>query len=107
VHDLIRGARSDYGATVPARPWPQVDHVIGAANSLFVMLDDKHSVTEIAQGFERGQQPIVVAMMEADGGLIEHVEYAAEPRTNLRRQTYALSFAAGERGSRAVERNVA
>ncbi len=70
------------------------------------MLDDEHGVAEIAQRFERRDQPLVVALMQADGGLVEHVEHAAQARTDLRGETDALAFAAGERGRIAVEREI-
>ena len=79
----------------------EVDDVVGAADCLFIVLDDQNGVAEIAQVFERGQQAIVVAMVQADGGLVENVEDAAQLRSDLRRQTDALAFSARERGGRA------
>ena len=46
-------------------------------------------------------------MMQADGRLVEHVEHAAQLRADLRCQANALAFAAGKRGRRAIERDVA
>jgi hypothetical protein len=43
---------------------------------------------------------------KADGGLVENVEHAAQPRADLRGQADALALAAGERGGVAVEREV-
>ena len=45
--------------------------------------------------------------MQADGGLVEHVEHAAQLRADLRGQANALRFAAGERGGGAVQAEVA
>src|SRR5438046_1456466 len=45
-------------------------------------------------------------MMQSDRGLVEHVEHATQSRADLRRQTDALSFAAGEGGCGAVKRDV-
>ena len=52
------------------------------------------------------QQLAVIAMMQADGRLVEHVEHAAQLRADLRGQADALAFAAGKRGGGAVERDV-
>ena len=45
--------------------------------------------------------------MQADGGLVEDVEHAAEARADLRGEPDALAFAAGEGGGVAVEREIA
>src|SRR5436190_2025649 len=44
--------------------------------------------------------------MESDRGLIENVENANEPRSNLRCEPNALRLAAGERFGRAAKREV-
>ena len=107
VHDLLRGAVGDQLAAVTSGAGAEVDHVVGAANGFLIVLDHQHGIAEVAQLFERLQQAIVVAMMQADGGLVEHVQHAAQLRADLRRQANALAFAAGQRRGRTVERDVA
>ncbi len=85
----------------------KIHHVVGAANGFFVVLDDQHRIAQVAQSFERGEQPAVVARVQADGGLVEHVENAAQSRADLRGQANALRFAAGKRGGRAIEGEIA
>jgi hypothetical protein len=48
----------------------------------------------------------VVALVQADGRLVEHVEHAHEARADLAGQTDALGLAARQRGRRAVQREV-
>src|SRR5690606_11713936 len=50
-----------------------------------------------AQVLERGKEPVVVALVKADGGLGEHVEYAGQPRADLRGKADALARAARTR----------
>ena len=71
------------------------------------MLDDEHRVAQVAQLFERRNQAIVVARVQADGRLVEHVEHAAQLRADLRRQANALRFAAGKRCGGAIQAEVA
>ena len=73
----------------------KIDHVICAANRFFVVLDYQHGVAQIAQRLKRGKQPPVVARVQADGGLVEHVEHASQARADLGGQANALCFAAG------------
>ena len=105
--DFFRAALGDQMAARIARAGAQVHHVVGAANRFFVVLDDEHGVAQVAQMFERGDQAIVVARVQADGRLVEHVEHAAQARADLRRQANALRFAAGKRGGGAVQAEVA
>src|SRR6185437_13564723 len=58
----------------PWRPAPaKIDNIIGAANRLFIMLDDQHRVSQIAQRLHRGNQAIVVTMVQSNRRLVEHV----------------------------------
>src|SRR6266403_24801 len=56
--------------------------------------------------FERAEEAIVVAGVEADAGLIKDVKNAAKAGADLRSEANALGFAAGERGSRAIEAEI-
>ena len=97
----------DQLAAVPSRAGAEINHVIGAADGFFIVLDDQDGVAQVAQFFQRSQQAVVVAMMQSDGRLVEHIKHAAQFRSDLRRQTNALAFAAGKCRRRTVERNVA
>ncbi len=105
-HDLGRRALGDDVAAETARAGAEVEHVVGVADGVFVVLDDQHGVAQVAQLLEGLNQPVVVALVQADGGLVEDVEHAAQPRADLRGQADALALAAGERGGVAVEREV-
>src|ERR1039457_3637317 len=85
----------------------QVDYIVGAADGFFLVLDYEHRVAEVAQIFECGEKASIVTMVQADGRFVENVEDAAQLRSDLRCQAYALAFAAREGGSRASEGQVA
>ena len=70
------------------------------------MLDDDHRIAEVAQVLERGNEARVVSLMQADGGLIQHIHDAGEARADLACQADALSFAARKRIGRALERQI-
>jgi hypothetical protein len=76
------------------------------ADGVFVVLDDEDGVAEVAKLDEGFDEAVVVALVEADGGLVEHVEDAAQAGADLCGEADALAFAAGERGGVAVEREV-
>ena len=70
------------------------------------MLHDQHRVAHVAQCGQRIEQAVVVARMQADGGFVQHVEHAAQFRTDLRREADALRFSAGKRGGAAIEAQI-
>ena len=63
-------------AAVDAGARADVDYVVGNADGILVMLDHDHGVAEIAQPLEGFEQPRVVALMQADGGLVQYIENA-------------------------------
>ena len=71
------------------------------------MLDDQDGVAEIAEVFKGVDEALVVALMEADGGLVEDVEDAAEFGADLGGEANALAFAAGESCGGTVQGEVA
>jgi hypothetical protein len=81
--------------------------VVGRAHHLLVVLDDEHRIPEVAQPLERPDQLRVVALVQADRGLVEDVEDADELRADLGREPQPLRLAPGERGRGAVELEVA
>ncbi|MCK7519432.1 MAG: hypothetical protein MZV64_17720 [Ignavibacteriales bacterium] len=100
--NLLRRAFGDDLSAVFARAGTEVDHPICSADGLVVVLDDQHGVAQVAQSLERVQQAGVVARVQADRRLIQHVQHAHQPRADLRRQADALRLAARERAGRAV-----
>ena len=84
----------------------EIDHIIGALDGLGVVLHHQHRVAHVAQVGERIEQAVVIARVQADGRLVEHIEHAAQLRADLRGQADALRFAAGKRGGGAVEAQV-
>ena len=93
-------------AAVAACARAEIDDVVGAAYGFLVVLDYQHGVAEIAKFLQRFEQAAIVAVMQANGRLVEHIQHAAQLGTDLGRQANALALAAGERGRGAVKRKV-
>ena len=89
-------------AAMDAGAGAHVDDIIGVADRILVMLDDEHGVAEIAQAIERDEQPLIVALVEADARLVEHVEHARQARADLAGEADALALAARQRARGAV-----
>ena len=69
------------------------------------MLHHQHRVAEIAQALQRREQPIVVALMQADRRFVQNIENAGEAGADLRSEADSLALATGEgrRGAREGE----
>src|SRR5256712_5962873 len=84
----------------------KIDDIVSGADRFFVVLDHQHGVAEVAQPPERVEQPAVVALMQADRGLVQDIEDADQARSDLRGETYALSFSARQRAGGPVQGQV-
>ena len=56
----------------------KVDNIIGAANGVFIMLDDENGIAEIAQLFQRMKQAIIVSRVQSNRRLIQNIQDAAK-----------------------------
>ena len=83
-----------------------VDQVVGGPDGVLVMLDHDHRVAEVAQPLQGFQQPVVVALMQADGGLVEHVHHAHQSGADLAGKPNTLRFTTGERVGAAIQREI-
>jgi hypothetical protein len=84
-------------------PEAEVDHPVGGANGLFVVLDHQDRVPQVAHPLQRSEQAGVVPLMEPDRRLVEDVEHAHQLAADLGGQPDALALAAGEGPRGAVE----
>ena len=92
---------------VAARAGPKVDQPIGTAHDRLVVLDDQDRVAAALQVLQGLDQALVVAGMQPDRRLVEHVAYADQPRAQPAGQADALQLAAAEGFGGAVEREIA
>ena len=105
-HDLLRRALGHDVAAVDAGAGADVHHVVGREDGVLVVLHHDHGVADVAQVLQRLQQLGVVALVQADGGLVQHVEHAGEAGADLRGEPDALALAARQRAGRARQREV-
>ena len=73
-----------------------VDDMVGGADGVLVVLHHQYRVTQITQAGQGGQQALVVALVQTDGRLVEHVHDAHQAGADLAGQANALGFTAGQ-----------
>ena len=106
LQQLLERAREDDAPALLAGAEPHVDHRVGDADHVLVVLDDQHGVPLVAQLAQDRDQPLVVARVQADRRLVEHVERADQRGPERRREVDALRLAARQRRRQPIERQV-
>ena len=94
-HLLRRALGGDLAAAI-AGAGAEVEQIIGGRDHLAIMFDQDQRVAEIAEVVQGLAAAGVVARMQADGRLVEHVEHAGQAAADLAGQANALRFAAGQ-----------
>ena len=108
MSDDFRGrALRHHLAAMHAGSRPEIDDIIGLPDRILVVLDHDDRIAEIAQIRQRVEQPLIVALVQADRGFIEDVHDADQARTDLACQPDALRFAAGQRIGAAIQGQIA
>ena len=77
-------------------PGADVDEPVGGAHGVLVMLHHDQGVAQIPEAAQRGQQLVVVPLVQADGRLIQNIQHAHETAADLGGQTDTLALAAGQ-----------
>ncbi len=106
AQQFLDGPRHHDLAAVLTRPGADVDHVVGGADGLFVVLDDDDGVAQVAQADQGVDQLAVVPLVQADGRLVEHIQHSHQAAADLGGQADALRLASGQRAGIAVEGQV-
>ena len=100
-----RSLGGDFAAPV-AGAGPEVEKMVGGGDHFAVMLDKDQRVAKVAETIQRSQQPAVVARVQTDGRLVEHVEHAGQSAADLTGKSNALRLAAGQRWCRPAQSQI-
>ena len=89
-----------------ASPRTHVKDIIRLADRVFVMLHHQNRIALVAQVFQRGQQAVIVALVQPDRGFIQHIKHPGQPAADLACQPDALAFPTRQRAGVAAQRQV-
>ena len=81
----------------------EIDDKVRTLDHLLIVLDYDESISEIPEILERADELNVVALMEADAGLIQDVKHPNELRADLSGQSDTLSFPTREAPRRTIQ----
>ena len=102
---FYRGIQADASA-LRTGPGTYVHQPVGAEHGFGIVLHHHDGVPFVAQFLERGNQFAVVALVQADAGLVQDVKDVHQFGTDLGGQADALALAARKGGRGAVQRQV-
>ena len=66
AHDVVGPALRDDLAAMDAGAGAHVEHMVGDADGVLVMLHHDHGIAEVAQALQRFQEARIVALVQAD-----------------------------------------
>ena len=100
-----RAGVDDIAAVLP-RTRTDVDDPVGGRNGVLVVLDDDDRVAQVAQSGQGLDQPVVVALVEADRRLVQDVENSDQPGADLCCQPDTLRLTTRQGAGRTVKRKI-
>src|SRR5699024_7074050 len=105
--DFIGAALGDDMPPMFAGSWAHIDDVIGVADHVLVVFYNDDAITQITQFAQGLNEAVIIALVQANRGLIQYVHDACQARTDLTGQTNALGFPTREGVGGAVQGQVA
>ncbi len=66
--------------------------MIGSHHNIFIMLYHQHTVADIAEVLQGCDEPLVVALVQPDAGLIQYISDALQLRSDLCGQPDTLAL---------------
>ena len=105
--DFRDGATGDDRAALAARQRPHLDHVVRVLQDLHVVVYQHHRVAVGDQAVHDVHQPFEVRRVQADAGLVQHIEHTRRLVSHRPRQLYPLAFPVGKGAAGPVEGEIA
>src|SRR2546425_5793425 len=105
---LFRRALEHDAAAAVAALGAEVDDPVGLRDHVEIVLDDEHRVPRVDQAVQHVDQLLDIGHVQADGGLVQHVQGLRKTRLReLAHQLDALRLAARKRRALLAEREIA
>ena len=98
VHHILHRALGHDMPPVFSRARADIHQIIRAAQRFLIVLHHDKRVSQLLQMAHGGQQPGVIPLMQADGGLVQNIQHPRQPAADLGGQADALGLAARKRG---------
>ncbi len=98
IFNILQAARGHQLAAMHPRAGAYVHHKIRRAHGVLVVLYHNQGVAQVPQALQGGNQLGIVPLVQADAGLVQHIQHPGEGAANLGGQPDALALAARKAG---------
>ena len=99
--DVCHAARSYDLAAVHTGTGADIHNIISLAHGILIVFDHDQGVAQVAQALHGGDQFIIVALVQADARLVQHVQHTGQRAADLGGQADTLALTARQ-GCRAA-----
>ena len=106
LFELLRRATGDNLTTLVPRARSEIKNLVTIGNHFAVVFNHNQRVAQVAKFVQRPKQPQVVARMQTDCRLVEHIEHPAQTTPQLAGQPNSLGLTIAERRRSASQRKV-
>ena len=103
MFDLVYRTSGDYVAAACSSNGAHLDQIISLRQHARVVVDNDHGVAVIHQIAHHTYQAVDIGRMQADRGLVQHIEHTRRSVAHHAGELHALALTRGERGTGAVE----
>ena len=101
--DLVYRTGSDHVTAACSGNGAHLDQIVGFRQHARVVVDNNHGVAVIHQIAHHAHQAIDIGRMQADRGLVQHIEHACRSVAHHAGKLHALALTRGERGTGTIE----
>ena len=101
--NVLHTAGGYHLAPVDAGPRADIHQKIRLAHGILIVFHHDQGVPHIPQMLEGSDQLVVIPLVQADAGLVQHIQHPGEGAADLGGQPDPLAFAAGKAGSAPAE----
>ncbi|MPN16986.1 hypothetical protein SDC9_164335 [bioreactor metagenome] len=105
--DRVYRALGQHLSAGAARPRPDLDHPVRLAQHLHIMVNEHDGIAALQQVRHHADEAFDVGRMQADRGLVEHIEHAGGFVAHRAGELDPLALTGGEGRACPVERQVA
>ena len=103
LFDLVHRTCSDHFTAARSGNGAHLDQIVGFRQYARVVVDNNHGVAVIHQIAHHAYQAVNIGRMQADRGLVQHIEHACRSVAHHAGELHALALTRGKRGTGAVE----
>ena len=104
--NLVNRALRNHRAAVRTCGRSHFHKVVRGTQDTRIVVNHHHGIAVSDQVAHHAQKAVDIGGVQADGGLVHHVEHASGSVPHRTRELHALALPRGKRGARAVEREV-